>query len=99
MVRDLSTRPGEPDDGAVETPNSGQTDCGGAPPLRATVYSRTLQRACEILGGIRPLSQHLGIAAGELAAWIDARGQPPLDVFLRAVDVVLLHVDRTRGSA
>lgn len=83
----------------VETPNPGQTDCGGAPPSRATVYSRTLQRACEILGGLRQLSEHLGIPPAELARWIDARGQPPLEVFLRGVDIVLLHVDRTRGNA
>ena len=83
----------------VETSAPGQTDCGGAPPSRATVYSRTLQRACEVLGGVRPLSEHLHVAPAELVRWIDARGQPPLDVFLAAVDVVLLHVDRTRGSA
>lgn len=75
------------------------TDCGGAPPSRATVYSRTLQRACEILGGVQPLAKQLGVEPAELARWIDARGQPPLGVFLAAVDIVLLHADRSRGSA
>jgi hypothetical protein len=75
------------------------TQCGGAPPSRATVYSRTLQRACEVLGGIQPLSQHLRVAPGDLACWIDARAQPPMEVFLAAVDVVLLHAERSRGSA
>jgi hypothetical protein len=75
------------------------TDCGAAPPSRATVYSRTLQRACEILGGVQPLAKQLGVDAGDLARWIDARGTPPLAVFLAAVDVVLLHADRSRGSA
>ena len=74
-------------------------DCGGAPPSRATVYSRTLQRACEVLGGVNPLAAHLRVAPDDVARWIDARAQPPLDVFLAAVDVVLLHVEGSRGSA
>ena len=83
----------------VERPALVAADCGGAPPSRATVYSRTLQRACEVLGGIHPLAAHLRVAPAELARWIDARGEPPLEVFLAAVDVVLLHADRSRGSA
>jgi hypothetical protein len=75
------------------------TDCGGAPVSRATVYSRTLQRACEVLGGVRPLATHLRVDPGDLARWIDARGEPPLEVFLAAVDVVVLHADRSRGRA
>jgi hypothetical protein len=83
----------------VERPGLIAADCGGAPASRATVYSRTLQRACEVLGGIRPLAAHLGVAPADLARWIDARGEPPLQVFLAAVDVVLLHAERSRGSA
>jgi hypothetical protein len=83
----------------MERPSIMAADCGGAPASRATVYSRTLQRACEILGGIRPLAGHLHVDPAELARWIDARDQPPLDVFLAAVDVVLLHAERSRGSA
>jgi hypothetical protein len=83
----------------VERPGFIATECGGAPASRATVYSRTLQRACEVLGGIGPLAAHLGVAPAELARWLDARGEPPPQVFLAAVDVVLLHADRSRGSA
>jgi hypothetical protein len=83
----------------VERPVLIATEYGGAPASRATVYSRTLQRACEILGGIRPLAAHLRVDAGELARWIDARGEPPLEVFLAAVDVVLLHAERGGGRA
>ena len=83
----------------LERPSLIATECGGAPPSRATVYSRTLQRACEVLGGLDALARHLRVAPADLARWIDARGQPPLDVFLAAVDVVLLHADRSRGSA
>jgi DNA-binding transcriptional regulator YdaS (Cro superfamily) len=68
------------------------TECAGAPPARATVYSRTLQRACEILGGVEPLAQHLRVSPTQLAHWIDGRGQPPMEVFLAAVDIVLRTV-------
>lgn len=71
--------------------------CGGAPPSRANVYSRTLQRACEILGGPKALAEHLKVKQPDLARWIDAQALPPMDVFLAAVDVVLLHAERSRG--
>jgi hypothetical protein len=83
----------------MERPAVNATDCGGAPASRATVYSRTLQRACEVLGGVRQAAEHLHVDPADLARWIDARGQPPLDVFLAAVDVVLLHAERSQGSA
>jgi hypothetical protein len=83
----------------LERPSLIAAECAGAPPSRATVYSRTLQRACEILGGVQPLAKHLQVAAADVAAWIDARAEPPLEVFLKAVDIVLLHADRSRGSA
>ncbi|MGH8518064.1 MAG: hypothetical protein ACREUE_11450 [Panacagrimonas sp.] len=83
----------------MERPSLIATDCGGAPASRATVYSRTLQRACEVLGGVQPLAAHLRVPADDLARWIDAQGEPPLEVFLAAVDVVLLHAERSRGSA
>jgi hypothetical protein len=83
----------------MERPALIATDCGGAPASRATVYSRTLQRACEILGGVRQLAEHLRVDRDELAGWIDARGEPPLAVFLATVDVVLLHAERSGGSA
>jgi hypothetical protein len=65
----------------------------------ATVYSRTLQRASEVLGGPQALADYLHVDVAELRRWIDARSQPPLDVFLRAVDIVVLHADRPRGNA
>ena len=82
---------------AVEQPPVMATACGGAPPSRATVYSRTLQRACEILGGPQALAQHLKVKAGDLVRWIDGQTLPPMDVFLAAVDLVLLHAQRSRG--
>ena len=84
---------------AVEQPPLMTPACGAAPPSRATVYSRTLQRACEIFGGPQKLAEHLRVKQSDLARWIDAQALPPMDVFLVAVDVVLLHADPSRGRA
>lgn len=68
-------------------------DCPVAPPSRSTVFARTLHRACEIVGGMAPLAAHLQVHEGDLQRWMEALEEPPLDVFLAAVDVVLLHAD------
>lgn len=85
--------------GPMERPGLGPAGCGGAPSSRATVYSRTLQRACEVCGGIHELAHHLRVSPVELSSWIEARAQPPLEVFLAAVDIALLYADRGGGSA
>ena len=64
-----------------------------APPSRSTVYARTLHRACEILGGVSQLATHLEVRDADLKRWLDGDEDPPLEVFLAAVDVVLLHAD------
>jgi hypothetical protein len=67
--------------------------CPVAAPSRSTVFSRTLHRACEILGGVQPLAAHLKCVAEDLKRWMEGHEETPLDVFLAAVDVVLLHAD------
>ena len=67
--------------------------CPVAPPSRSTVYCRTLHRACEILGGVQALAAHLQCAAEDLQRWMEGHEDPPLDMFLASVDVVLLHAD------
>ena len=64
-----------------------------APPSHSTVFARTLHRACEIVGGIASLAAHLQTPETDLQRWMEAIEEPPLDVFLAAVDVVLLHAD------
>jgi hypothetical protein len=54
----------------------------------ANVYSRTLRRAAQILGGEDKLASHLRITPTDLALWIQGTGVPPSDVFLQAVDLV-----------
>lgn len=57
------------------------------------MFARTLHRACEILGGMPQLAMHLKVPELDLHRWVEAVEEPPLDVFLAAVDVVLLHAD------
>jgi hypothetical protein len=75
-----------------------QKSTAGCPvplPSLRTVYARTLHRACEALGGIEQLATHLKVAAAAIALWVEGWEEPPLDVFLGAVDIVLLHIAET----
>jgi hypothetical protein len=63
-------------------------DCPVAPILRQTVYTSTLHRACEVLGGVPELAVYLRVAILELERWLEGLEVPPQGVFLAAVDVV-----------
>ena len=51
-------------------------------------YARVLRRAAEILGGVEQLAAHLGVPAEDVVAWIQRMRDVPVNVFLRAVDIV-----------
>jgi hypothetical protein len=53
------------------------------------VYSRTLQKAAELIGGQKKLCRHLRVPMADLQAWIDDKSVPPMAIFLRAVDLVI----------
>lgn len=57
--------------------------------MAASVYSRTLQKAAELLGSRAKLCRVLQVPAAELQKWIDDKAAPPLGVFLRAVDLII----------
>jgi hypothetical protein len=57
----------------------------------ATVHARTLKRAAEICGGEQQLALWLRVTPSHLARWIEGLAQPPTEVFLRAVDLVVDH--------
>lgn len=57
----------------------------------ASVHARTLKRAAEICGGEQQLALWLRVTPSHLARWIEGLAQPPADVFLRAVDLVVDH--------
>ena len=52
-------------------------------------YRITLARAAGLIGGARRLSDRLGVSMADLTRWLAGEGRPPLDVFLRAVDILL----------
>lgn len=54
-----------------------------------SVHSKTLQRAAEIVGGEQQLALRLKVTPSHLALWIQGIEQPPGDIFLQAVDLVL----------
>jgi hypothetical protein len=57
--------------------------------VAASVYSRTLQKAAELIGGQAKLCRHLRVPAAELQNWIDDKVVPPIGIFLRAVDLII----------
>jgi hypothetical protein len=57
--------------------------------MATKVMSRTFQKAAELAGGQKPLARKLRVPLGELQRWIAGTGEPPLAIFLKAVDLVL----------
>ena len=53
-----------------------------------TVHAKALHRAAEILGGQDSLRVLLGVSVSELQAWMAGFERPPMDVFLKAVDII-----------
>lgn len=68
-------------------------DCPLAPPEHASVFARTLHRACLIVGGIEQLAKQLDVADRDLREWVRGEQMPPEPIFLAAVEIVLLHAD------
>jgi hypothetical protein len=52
------------------------------------VYVRTLERAVEIEGGEQALALRLKVTPSHLALWIQGIERPPVEVFLRVVDLL-----------
>ena len=75
-----------------------RSDCPVAAPSRASVYARTMHRACLIVGGVEHLASQLRVSTVSLVAWVEGREVPPLGVFLGAIDVILLNAE-TAGQA
>ena len=55
------------------------------------VRLQALRRAGEILGGTPQLRRYLRVSAFALAAWLAGAERPPVDIFLKAVDVIVLE--------
>lgn len=72
---------------------SAAVDCPLAREARSSTYARALHRACLIVGGVPQLAAQLKVAEGALRGWLQGSDEPPLDVFLAAVEVILLDED------
>jgi len=55
----------------------------------ASVYSRALSKAAELLGGRDQLARVLQVPAAEIDTWIADEAKPSREVFLRVVDIIL----------
>ena len=73
-------------------------DCPQPPESRRTTAARALHRACLILGGVAQLSRHLGVPEESVQDWLEGRDDPPQMVFLAAVEIVLLHLEKSAGA-
>jgi hypothetical protein len=57
--------------------------------VAASVYSRALQKAAQLLGGRDRLSKILQVPRADIDAWIADNAKPPREIFLRIVDLIL----------
>ena len=62
----------------------------------ASIFSRALLKAAELLGGRDPLAKVLQVPGAELDRWIADEAKPPREMFLRVVDIIL---DETSAGA
>jgi hypothetical protein len=61
---------------------------------RDGIHAKTLARATLIAGGVDVLALQLGVEPATLGMWLRGEKRPPVEVFLRAVDIVV--ADSTR---
>ena len=57
--------------------------------MAASVHSRAIQKAADLLGGRDRLATVLLVAVAEIDEWIAEKARPPREVFLRVVDILL----------
>jgi hypothetical protein len=55
----------------------------------ASVYSRALAKAAELLGGRAELARLLQVPLAEVERWLADEGKPSREIFLRIVDIIL----------
>ena len=63
---------------------------------RMSVHARALHRASAIVGGLVPLSRHLGVPDQTVREWMFDVGSPPNGLFLRVIELLL---EEPAGSA
>ena len=58
------------------------------PPGPDTVYTRTVQRAMDDMGGIEQLAALLKVSTAEIESWLSGKSSPGNAHFLQMLDVV-----------
>lgn len=66
--------------------------------MASSVYSRTLQKAAELVGSRKKLARHLAVPLAELEKWLAGLAVPPTGTFLRAVDLVIEQTPAPPGD-
>jgi len=56
----------------------------------------TLQLASSAVGGARKLRDVLDVPTADIMAWLNGDAEPPEDVFLKALEIVLDAIDEGR---
>ena len=52
-----------------------------------------------MLGGLAQLAVHLKVSDYAVRTWLEGREEPPEDVFVAAVEIILLAAENTPGRA
>ena len=52
------------------------------------IYLKALRRALKLAGGKTALRERLNVPMARLEGWLDGEAEPPLEVFLRTVDLI-----------
>ena len=73
-------------------------ECPLAPPQHASVQSRTLHRACLIVGGAEALAKRLEVSTADVERWLRGEEPVPERAFLHGVEIVLLHASGERRN-
>jgi hypothetical protein len=56
-----------------------------------TIHTETLRTACQLVGGVSKLANHLHVRGIVLGRWLSGEARPPARVFVDCVNIVLLH--------
>ena len=67
--------------------------------MASSVYSRTLVKAAELIGGREKLCRYLHVPAADLQKWIDDKAVPPKGIFLRVVDFLISETPPPAGTS
>jgi hypothetical protein len=67
--------------------------------MAVNVYARTLHKAAELMGGRKKLARYLRVPISDLEKWIGGDKEPPIAVFLKAVDLVLDETAPNGGAS